>query len=186
MKKQNQLLLARGIFVFIVFVALGVIVVTEKAGNLMIPKVQEKMNEYIENNFTSSKENFKLNDITYKNTEYSMKVTSKENKNHYFYIKYSNKKITDTYKKDYLEGNKLLTSIKKTLEKQIKQKTTTSCNIKINSTLDKYTNAVQDKIIKENNLLELKFYTIEKEIYIEDWSEKEISNKITNLIDKFH
>ena len=47
-----------------------------------------------------------------------MKVTNKLNKNHYFYITYSNKKITDTYKEDYLEGRTLLTKTSNNLEKK--------------------------------------------------------------------
>lgn len=186
MKKQNQLLIARGIFFFIVFVSLGVIVVTEKAGGILIPKAEEKMNEYIENNLANIKEEIKLNKITYENTKYTMKVTSKDNNNHFFYITYSNKKITDTYKKDYLQGKNLLEYIKKKLEKQINEKTNISSIVSINSTLDKYTNAVKERIIKEDNLLELKFYTIKKELTIEDWNEKTISKEITNLINKFY
>ena len=46
-----------------------------------------------------------------------MKVKNIKNKNHYFYIKYSNKKITDTYKEDYIQGKSLLNEIQKNLEK---------------------------------------------------------------------
>jgi hypothetical protein len=114
-----------------------------------------------------------------------MKVESKENENHYFYINYYNKKITDTYKKDYVEGKNLLMHIKKKLKKDINSKTNANCDIEITNTLDKYTSIVQERIIKEDNLLELKFFIVKKELIIDDWNEENITNKINKFIDKF-
>ena len=183
MNKQKKLSLERGIFAFIVFVLLGVIVVTEKFGNIMIPKVTKKMNNYIEEKY--KKLDIKTNVVTFKNTTYTMKVESKENKHHYFYINYFNRKITDTYKKDYVEGKNLLNHIKKELKKEINDKTNTICDIEITSTLDKYTEQVQERIIKEDNLLELKFFIVKKELLIKDWNEESITNKINSFIEKF-
>jgi len=183
MNKQKKLSFERGIFVFIVFVLLGVIVVTEKFGSIMIPKATKKINNYIEENYKDL--NLKTNEVTFKNTTYTMKVESKENKNHYFYINYYNRKITDTYKKDYVEGKNLLNHIKKKLKKTITNKTNTNCDIEITSTLNKYTDVVRNRIIKEDNLLELKFYIIKKELVIENWNEEDITNKINNFINKF-
>ncbi len=183
MNKQKKLSLERGIFAFIVFVLLGVIVVTEKFGNIMIPKVTKKMNNYIEEKY--KKLDIKTNVVTFKNTTYTMKVESKENKHHYFYINYFNRKITDTYKKDYIEGKNLLNHIKKELKKEINDKTNTICDIEITSTLDKYTKQVQERIINEDNLLELKFFIVKKELLIKDWNEESITNEINSFIEKF-
>ena len=183
MNKQKKLLLERSIFILIVFVALGVIVITEKFGNIMIPKASKRINTYVEEKYKNL--NLKTNDVTFKNTTYTMKVESKENKNHYFYINYYNRKITDTYKKDYVEGKNLLNYLKKKLKKEINNKTNTNCDIEITSTLDKYTELVQEKIIKEDNLLELKFYIIKKELVIDKWDEETITNKINNFLEKF-
>lgn len=183
MNKQKKLSLERGIFAFIVFVLLGVIVVTEKFGNIMIPKVTKKMNNYIEEKY--KKLDIKTNVVTFKNTTYTMKVESKKNKHHYFYINYFNRKITDTYKKDYIEGKNLLNHIKKELKKEINDKTNTICDIEITSTLDKYTEQVQERIINEDNLLELKFFIVKKELLIKDWNEESITNKINSFIEKF-
>ena len=183
MNKQKKLLLERSIFILIVFVALGVIVITEKFGNIMIPKASKKINTYVDEKYKDL--NLKTNDVTFKNTTYTMKVESKENKNHYFYINYYNRKITDTYKKDYVEGKNLLNYLKKKLKKEINNKTNTNCDIEITSTLDKYTELVQEKIIKEDNLLELKFYIIKKELVIDKWDEETITNKINNFLEKF-
>lgn len=183
MNKQKKLLLERSIFILIVFVALGVIVITEKFGNIMIPKASKKINTYVDEKYKDL--NLKTNDVTFKNTTYTMKVESKENKHHYFYINYYNRKITDTYKKDYVEGKNLLNYLKKKLKKEINNKTNTNCDIEITSTLDKYTELVQEKIIKEDNLLELKFYIIKKELVIDKWDEETITNKINNFLEKF-
>ena len=169
MDKQKKLVFERSIFVFIICVIFGVIIVTEKMGGLLIPKVTKKMNTYIEEKY--NKEEFKYSPVTYKNTTYTMKVSSKDNKNHYFYVKYFGKKLSDTYKKDYLEGNTLLTHIKKNMEKEINTKTKEKCSIKIISTLNKFTPKVKERIINEDNLLQLKFFAIEKELIINNWNE---------------
>lgn len=183
MNKQKKLTLERGIFVVIVFVLLGIIVITEKFGNIMIPKATKKINTYIEDKYKNL--NLKTNKVTFKNTTYTMKVESKENKNHYFYINYYNRKITDTYKKDYVEGKNLLTYIKKKLKKEINNKTNANCDIEITSTLNEYTNIVKERIIKEDNLLELKFFIIKRELIIDNWDEETITNKINNFLEKF-
>lgn len=186
MNKQKQLTVARGIFAFLVFIAFGVIIVTEKAGDLLIPRAKEKMETYLSENYSSIKGSLILNKVTYKNLKYKAKVTSKKNKNHFFYIYYSKRKTTDTYKKDYLKGNQLLKSIKINLNKEIKTKTNISTNVEIISDLDKYTKKVQERIITEENLSTLKFYYIKKELLIENWTTKEITQEITSLINSIN
>lgn len=184
MKKQRKLVVERGIFAFIVFVLLGVIVLTEKAGGLLIPKATKKINTYIEENYKDIKDDIKTNDVTFKNTTYTMKIESKENPHHYFYINYFNKKITDTYKKDYVEGKNLLTYLQKKMKKDINKTTNTNCEVEITSKLNEYTNIVQERIIKEDNLLELKFFKIKKEIIIDDWDKETITKDIISFIKK--
>ena len=86
MNKQNQLVFARAIFVFIISVIFGIIIVTEKAGPLFIPKVQEKLTQYLTNNYSSLEDSILPNTVVYDKTKYNMKITSKENENHFFYI----------------------------------------------------------------------------------------------------
>ena len=185
MKKQKKLLIQRGIFLFIIFVSLGVIVVTEKASSFMIPRIQKKINTYINNNYNDLKETITTNDLKYNNSKYTLKITDKNNKYHYFYIYYQNKKIKDTYKNDYLEGKPLLNHIKEILEQEILNKTNTNTNISIITTLNNYTSITQERIIKEDNLLELKFYNLEKEELISNWNSKEITNILIETIKKY-
>ena len=185
MEKQRRLLFARNVFLFIIFVCFGVIIVTEKASGLLIPRVEKKMKEYLNTNYQDILSDIKTSAVVYDKTIYRMKVTSEENKDLFFYIYYSEKKLSDTYQKDYIEGNRLLTRIKKDLENDIRKKINTSVKVDALASLDKYTTRVKDRIIKEDNLLELKFYTVEKEIPISNWNSKVINQSIVDFIKKF-
>lgn len=182
MNKQKRLMIIRSFFFLIVFVSLGVIVVTEKAGPLLAPRVQEKIEKYIDNNYNDIKNSLNIDNVKYKDSGYTVKATSKYNKNHYFYIYYNKKKITDTYKKDYLNGSTLFSNLEKKLKKEINEKTATTCAIEILSTLDNYTTKVQERIIKEEDLLNLKFYVIKEELIIDNWYSKEITKSINDFL----
>lgn len=180
MKKEKKLLLARNIFTFIIVIIFTIIIVREKKETLFLPKIENKINNYIEENYP--KEDLKLGKITYKNNKYSMKVSSTNNKNRYFYIYYSNKKISDTYQEDYIKGKTLLTNIEKELQKSIKKKTNKEPIITISTTLDQFTDTIKDRILNEDNLLELKIYTIVDELVIVNWNQQDILKEIENYI----
>lgn len=180
MKKEKRLLLARNIFTFSIIMIFTIIIVIEKKETIILPKVENKITQYIEN--TYPKEDLQLGKIKYNNEKYSMKVSSTKNKKRYFYIYYSNKTITDTYQEDYIKGKTLLTSIEKELQKTIKKKTNKEPTIKIETTLDQFTDTVRERIIKEDNLLELKIYIIIDELLIKNWNQQEILKEIENYI----
>ncbi len=182
MKKQKQLLFARNMFAIILFTLLGIIVVVEKGNENKIAKTQKEIDKYFEENYKEIKDNTTQEKIALKDGIYSMKIVSKKNKNLYFYIKKEKKKITDTYKEDYLEGRTLLNALSKKIEKEIKEKTHTKPTIKMTSTLDEFITSTQEKIIQEENLLELKFYTLEKELLINNWSTEEIVKQIIDTM----
>jgi len=181
-RQEKNLIFGQAILMLIIFVFIGVTIVSEKGNGLLSAKVEEKMNTYISTNYTNIKNILTAKDVTYKNDIYQMKVTSKENKNHYFYINYSNRKITDTYEEDYKKGKSLYLYLKPKLEKEIESKTNTKCQIEFTSPLDEYTEKVQEKIIQEDNLLSLKIYTLNKELIIEDWSSEKITSEINTLL----
>ena len=185
MHKQKKLLLARNIFVLVIIIAFGIIILGEKSSVLLIPKAEEKFNDYIETNYQDEISNLNKHPVTYKNAVYSMKLSSKKNKNHYFYLKYSNHKMTDTYQKDYVEGKQLLTTIKNKLEKEIYKKTNINTKITITNTLNNYTEKVQERIINEENLLSLKFYIINTDITINNWKKDEITKEIVNTLNSY-
>lgn len=185
MKKQNKLLIQRGMFLFIIFVLLGIIIVTEKAHTFMIPRINKKIENYINNNYLDIKESLKIDDLIYNNSNYSLKITDSKNKYHYFYIYYENNKIKDTYKEDFKEGKPLMNHLKKNLEKEILERTKTNTKVEIIANLNQFTTSTQDRLLKEENLLELKFYTLEKEIIMDNWNSKEIVNNIVETIKKY-
>lgn len=182
MNEGKKLVLARGIFTFFVVVAFGLIIVKEKQSTILLPRVKEQINNYIEENYKNITNDVNIGDVIYKTPKYTVKVTSKENNNYYFYIDYENKNITDSYQQDYIEGKTLLDNIKNELETEIKNETNENCTINIIASLDKYTSQVRERIIKEDNLKELKFYSINFEIEEEIWNEKEITKSIVNTL----
>lgn len=186
MEKQKRLLFARNIFAFIIFVLFGVIIVTESGKGLLVPKVEKEITKYLDTHYKELKKDIIQEKTTYKAGIYKTKIVSKENKHLYFYITKENKKIKDTYQKDYIEGNTLFTYLNKKIENEIKEKTNTNITVTIVSTLDQHIPTIQERIIKEEDLLTLKFYTIKKELLIADWSSKEITNRIIDTIELYN
>lgn len=185
MDKYKKLNIARGIFTFIIFVAFGIIICTEKGGDLLKPKIQKKLNEYLTTNYTSIINNTIQDEIIYKDRTFTMKIYDKINKNHYFYITYNNGKITDTYQEDYIKGKTLLEKISKNLEKEIYNKTKINSEVEILSSLDQYTSKVQELILKEDNLLNTKVYSLSINLDIKEWNETYITTVLTNTLTTF-
>lgn len=185
MDKYKRLNIARGAFAFIIFVAFGIIICTEKGGDLLIPKVKEKLSEYLTTNYTSIVNETIQDEITYKDKTFTMKIYDKLNKKHYFYITYDNGKITDTYQEDYIKGKSLLNEIKNNLENKIYNKTKIESKVNILSSLDEYTSRVQNLILKEENLEEIKFYTLSINIDLRTWDEENASKAITDTLNTF-
>ena len=94
MDKQTKLVLERSIFFTFVFVCFGLIIINEKQDLFITKRVEKKLNAYIEKKY--NKLNLEKSPIKYKNKTFTIKLSSKKNNNYYFYVKYSNKKITYT------------------------------------------------------------------------------------------
>ena len=186
-KEQKKLKLQMFIFVVFIFVAFSLIIIKEKTSTLMIPKVEERMNTYINEKYSSIENNINKSKVTYKVTKYYIKVNNKKNKNNYFYIYYKDKKITDTYKKDYKEGKSLFKHISKDLEKDINKKIKGSYKVTVNKKLSDFSKEIQENIISNKNLLNLRFYNLEKEFKVDEINSdnigKLIKEEITNLED---
>ena len=181
MNSKKSLIYGQALIFLIVFVSFGVIIINEKGQFLFSKKINEKINTYLKENYTDLNSSIKKSELNYINTTYKMKITSKKNKDLYFYLTYKNGKITDTYKEDYLEGKSLLNNLNNKMTKEINNKTKDTYKINFISTLD-YNSQVQDKIISEDNLLNLKFYYIEKEITINSFDSYTITNEIIKNI----
>lgn len=182
MRQDKKLILGMAILFFITFVSLGTLVVTEKLAPYNTNKIKNNLKEYLNKNYPEEIDNFKLGKITYKLQVYKVKVTNKKNKELYFTITYNNKKIKDTYKKDYLEGKTLLSKLENDLEKKIKENLNINTKITFPLTLNKYTNKIKENIIN-NNLDELNIYNIKITIN-HSLKPENISNLITEINNK--
>ncbi len=179
MHKQRRLLYGQALFAILIIVAFGLIIINEKKTVLLMPKVQEKLDNYIEEKYSDLDIN--KSKITMKNDKYMMKLTSNDNKNLYFYVTYKNDKITDTYKKDYLEGNSLLNKIKKDLENDILKNLKLKTKVEIDTKLNDFTEQIQEKIFKED-IKKLKIYHLEFNITINKWDKENITKDINSMI----
>lgn len=180
---KNRLILERGIFTLLIVTMLGLIVVNEKGGEIFSPKIQKKINTYIDENYSNIKNNIELSPIEYNNKSFKITIISKKNKNHYFNITYNKGNITDTYKIDYKEGKNILKHIENILTKEIYNKTNIKCTPHMTTTLDNYSDKIKERILNEENLIDLKIYYIEKELIIKEWNKETITKEITNFID---
>lgn len=184
MNKQSKLLYGQALFAILIIVAFGLIIINEKKTILLMPKVQEKIDSYIEEKYSGLDTN--KGKIILKNDKYMLKMTSNDNKSLYFYIIYNNNKITDTYKKDYLEGNSLLNKIKKDIENDILKKLKINSKVEIDTKLNDFTDQLQEKIKKESNLSKLKIFYLELEIIINNWDSDNITKDINNIIKEIY
>lgn len=178
MNEGKKLTVQMALFFLVVFVLLGTIVIKEKQNLLFLPKIENSIINYLTENYNEL--NLNKEKVTEKNNTFSMKVTNPTNKNHYFYINYSNKEITDTYRTDYLEGKTLLTHLSNKLEKEIQEKTKKKYKVTFDNTLNNYSDKVKEKILNED-INTLKIYTIEKEIAT-SWEYQTITNNITDIM----
>ena len=157
---KNNLLFARGLFTLIVIVTFGLIIMNEKGAELFSSQIENKMNQYLDSNYSSL--DFVKSKIKIDKTLFSMKISSKDNKHLYFTVSYQNKNIKDTYEKDYKEGTTLFNYLKEKQQTEIKEKTKEIVKVEPVTTLDQYSESVQKQIKKEDNLLSLGYYYIEK------------------------
>lgn len=182
MKQQQKLTISMAIFFLFVFVIFGVIIVTEKISPYMTPKIEKKLTAYLKESYPNITNDIKISKTTYNSNKYTMKVTSKQNNNLYFNINYSNKKITDTYEKEFIQGKTFLTHISNTIQKNIKEKTNKTYKITISTTLDNFSSQVKSNLLEEKNLESLRIYTLESNLNIKSWDSNTIAITITKFI----
>jgi len=175
---KNGLTYGMAFFFLISFVLLGLILVNEKKLEIITPKVEEKLNQFIEENDNMKKEELKYNKVKYnkKKKRFEQKVENKKNKHLYFYLYYKNKQITSTYKEDYVKGKTLLSHLEESLSKELKE------TVKIKTPLDQFTEEIKEYIQKEENLKSLKIYTIEKEIKVPNLDPTSIIQSLNEII----
>ena len=120
MRQDKKLMIGMTLLFLITFIFLGTLVTTEKLSPYFTNKINEKFKKYLEEKYPNEIENFIIEKTTYNKKQYQTKVVNQKNKNLYFIITYKNKKITDTYKNDYLKGKTILKTIEQELQQKIK------------------------------------------------------------------
>lgn len=178
MNEKTKLTLYMGMFYLLLILVFGLIIINEKKEAMRLPKVKEKIINYTKEKY--SDETFKYSEITSSNNKYSMKIYNKKNKHLYFTVTYQKKKITDTYKKDYLEGTTLNNYMSKKLNNELKEQL---INIDYNFTIiynTKLNNCTED-IKKEliNGNYKIPIYTINVKYTISDISL--LKDTLTNI-----
>lgn len=180
---ESKLFFEMTIFFFIVILCFGLLIIKEKSTSFRKEKVSKKIDEYINSNYKYIKNELKKDKIKYENNAYYIKIYNNENKDLNFIISYKNKKITSTYKKDYLEGKSLFNVLEKNMNDKLKKINTNSTykNLKItyDLKLNNCTDIIKNKLIKGN--YDLNLYTIndKKTIVLN-------SNTLQNEIIKLH
>lgn len=178
MNEGKKLTIQMALFFLVTFVLFGTIIIKEKQNIIFLPKIENSISKYM--NDTYQDLSLEKDKITEENNVFTMKVKNIKNKNHYFYIKYSNKKITDTYKTDYLEGKTILNHLSTKLEKDIYKETNITYKVSFDNKFNNYSEKVQ-KLLLEENIKTLKVYTIEKEITT-SWEINNITKTISDTM----
>lgn len=184
MNNQKSLTFGMALLFLIVFVFFGVIIVKEKMEIIFIPRAEKIFDNYLKENYNSIYQKLKKSSISYENNTFKIKLTSKENKNLYFYLTYSHKKVKDTYKKDYVEGNSLLKHVSTSIKKTIKNKTNDDVSITIPNKLNTYTKRVQEQMLSDNNLDSLSIYNLSTELITPKWTSESITQTILTFTNK--
>lgn len=174
MNEKNKLILQMGIFFIFVFATFTYIVLNEKKYIILSPKIEKKLNQYIDKNYSELKNELKISKMKFlKNKKiFQIKLTNNKNKDLYFTITYANKKIKDTYKNDYQQGQ----SLYKKVEKKYKENFQNS-KLNFSKSLDKYPNTIYEKVLTEN-IKTLPIYDVSIELSLNNHNQKTIKNSI--------
>ena len=177
MNEKNKLVLQMGIFFILVTGAFSYIVLNEKKYLILTPKVEEKLNDYIDKEFAAEKADLDIGKVKYilEDKSYKIKLNNSKNKNLYFYVIYKNKKITDTFKKDYQEGKSLYDNANNKYQKKFK-----NSKLVFIKSLDKYPNTIYQQII-DDDIMKLPIYSITTELTVDKHDLKTIVSIINDF-----
>ena len=107
---------------------------------------------------------------------YKIKLNNSKNKDLYFYVIYKNKKIANTYKKDYQEGKSLYDNTTNKYQKKFK-----NSKLVFIKSLDKYPNTIYQQVINDD-IMKLPIYSINTELTVD----KHDLKTITSIINDFY
>lgn len=182
---KNRLMLEMSIFAVLLFTACALLVIHEKKNEYLIPKIDQKLKEYVKEKYPNLMKEVNIHKTVYhkKKASYLMRIENKKNKGLYFIVRYKNKKITSSYKIDYLEGKTLLSKLENELEAQLRKKVTNKITLHFTQKLNEYNSSIYDRIISNDHIPELSIYNINAELESNDF---QINSLVTSISNFYH
>ena len=169
-------------FFFVIILCFGLLIIKTKSSEFKQNKLKEKFDFYLKDKHSDIYDDIKILKTYKKGDTYYSKVVNKNNNKLYFNLSYKNKKISSTYKNDYLEGKTLLKYYEGIINNELKKKNKNSLYSNINISFDIKLNECSDLIYKRllDNKYNIPIYTInfEKNIIFDSVI---INSEIVNL-----
>ena len=182
-RKMNSLMIGQALLFGLIIVFFGIIIVREKVPSLKSKNVEEDINVYYEDNFNDL--DVSKGDLVYNKDDNSYSITyyNKDYKELNFTITYSNNKITDNYKDNYVKGKDVLKRASKDVLDKYKDifSNTNYENIKVEfKDLDEYSKAEVVDIL-EGNIYNTGYYSVSYYVKVDSLDDVYLNNLINSF-----
>lgn len=182
-RKMNSLMIGQALLFGLIIVFFGIIIVREKVPSLKSKNVEEDINLYYEDNYHDL--DVTKGDLEYNKSDNSYSITyyDKAYEELNFTITYSNNKITDNYKDNYVKGKDVLKRASKDVLDKYKDifSNTNYENIKVEfKDLDEYSKAEVVDIL-EGNIYNTGYYSVSYYVKVDSLDEVYLNNLINSF-----
>lgn len=182
-RKMNSLMIGQALLFGLIIVFFGIIIVREKVPSLKSKNVEEDINLYYEDNYYDL--DVTKGDLEYNKSDNSYSITyyDKAYEELNFTITYSNNKITDNYKDNYVKGKDVLKRASKDVLDKYKDifSNTNYENIKVEfKDLDEYSKAEVVDIL-EGNIYNTGYYSVSYYVKVDSLDEVYLNNLINSF-----
>ena len=182
-RKMNSLMIGQALLFGLIIVFFGIIIVREKVPSLKSKNVEEDINVYYEDNYNDL--DVSKGDLVYNKDDNSYSITyyDKAYEELNFTITYSNNKITDNYKDNYVKGKDVLKRASKDVLDKYKDifSNTNYENIKVEfKDLDEYNKAEVVDIL-EGNIYNTGYYSVSYYVKVDSLDEVYLNNLINSF-----
>lgn len=182
-RKMNSLMIGQALLFGLIIVFFGIIIVREKVPSLKSKNVEEDINVYYEDNYNDL--DVSKGDLVYNKDDNSYSITyyNKDYKELNFTITYSNNKIIDNYKDNYVKGKDVLKRASKDVLDKYKDifSNTNYENIKVEfKDLDEYSKAEVIDIL-EGNIYNTGYYSVSYYVKVDSLDEVYLNNLINSF-----
>ena len=182
-RKMNSLMIGQALLFGLIIVFFGIIIVREKVPSLKSKNVEEDINVYYEDNYNDL--DVSKGDLVYNKDDNSYSITyyDKAYEELNFTITYSNNKITDNYKDNYVKGKDVLKRASKDVLDKYKDifSNTNYENIKVEfKDLDEYSKAEVVDIL-EGNIYNTGYYSVSYYVKVDSLDDVYLNNLINSF-----